>query len=652
MALNSTDNRMLHEILLDDVNQMLVVYDQAVQQLLEAIRHDGYFDDLDPDALIWPKSQSDSGSIDLDGLVFRARLIDAIYRGLPAIRDARLAEAHEKFAKLMPHYHAGNRIYLQIKRQFVTRGAGDAPDFLKLYQSLYLDALVKGELHAPPAVEAALAQVNIMQVPLSHAQAVAEALSKVEVSDDSRWQETYEYVLEDQSVSGTLHTLLQDVAQRTLDLIAAGGLLAARYNYLTNFGWFGISVWKVIADADVALYRLGKGADQAALNELTNRLYRIKAMLIEFLQAHQESPTQMRPNAYWYGQEYSYLTRDMIDLTRAILKQTNHLLQNQGMSDVLEAPSLLTDTAAGRFLEYPQVGRKGNFSKLQRMVRFARWMAASWTLGRYKQKLLKTEPDDIRRRENGWQGWLNWSQKTLRIFNVQVDIYIDPQFEAVADELRLNVDDNKVIFLPTHQSLFDQPLMYRVLQSPEFLHAMHWKRPEPCVILARTGLARSGIKIGKKQITQFGVSSEDFDHLLEAVDGYVLLEKSNATGHTTQRVAKALSERPGIIYPMATTAAFPIQQFPMQHGVFAQLPQDVVIVPIAFRGIHALWPKCPKGNMDIHPGRVEVWVSPPMLGETTLLPKRRSLRIQAEAAALFLAVHIATLLNPEDSHGR
>ena len=137
------------------------------------------------------------------------------------------------------------------------------------------------------------------------------------------------------------------------------------------------------------------------------------------------------------------------------------------------------------------------------------------------------------------------------------------------------------------------------------------------------------------------------DRVLEEVDGYVMLERSNATGHTTQRITQALTERPGIIYPMATTASFPIQLFPLQHGVFAQLPQDVVIVPIALRGIHALWPKCPKGNIDISPGQVEVWVSPPMLGETTLLPKRRSLRIQAEAAALFQAVHIATLLNPE-----
>ena len=83
--------------------------------------------------------------------------------------------------------------------------------------------------------------------------------------------------------------------------------------------------------------------------------------------------------------------------------------------------------------------------------------------------------------------------------------------------------------------------------------------------------------------------------------------------------------------------------------VFAKLPQDIVIVPVAFRGSHSLWPKCPAGNLNIRPGVIEAVVSPPMLGETTLLPKRGSLRIQAEAAALFQAVHIATLLNPSSS---
>ena len=647
MNRDKSDTRSVHEALLDDPDQMLAVYDQVVQGLLEAIRHDGYFDDIDPDALVWPKSQSELGSIAHGGLVFRAKLVDAIYRGLPAIRNMRLAEAYAPFADLIARYHAGNRIYLQVRRQFEERDEGRADDFLKLYQSLYLEALAKGELHSPEAVEEALAQVNITQVPMSHAQAVAEALADVEVGDDARWQGVYTCDLDGEFIEGSLRDLLQDVAQRTLDFIAAGGLLATRYNYLTNFGWFGVSIWKVMVDADVVFEQLQAVGE---LESLEGDLRRSKALLIEFLQAHQEDPTKLRPKLYWYGQEYSYLTRDMIDLAVKLVRVLNDQIQIHQLDiPQLEIPVLLTDKAQGRFLEYPNVGQRGKFSRLQRSVRFAKWMVASLVLGRKKKKLLQKENDPIRRREAGWQSWLDWGHRTLEIFDIHVAVHIDPHFESVATDLKMNEKGRQIIFLPTHQSLFDHPVLYQVLQSPEFLNAMGWVRPEPCVILARTGLARSGIKIGSKQITQFGMSSEVFDQMLENVDGYVMLERSNAAGHTTQRVAQALSERPGIIYPMATTAAFPIQQFPLQHGVFAQLPQDVVIVPIAYRGLHALWPKCPKGNIDINPGQVDVWVSPPMLGETTLLPKRRSLRIQAEAAALFQAVHIATLLNPEES---
>ncbi|MCY4351736.1 MAG: hypothetical protein OXC45_01355 [Gemmatimonadetes bacterium] len=642
---NKSDTRPLHETLLDDLEQMLAIYDQSVQLMLEAVRHDGYFDEFDPDALVWPKSES--GTMDMEALQFRAQLVDAIFRDLPEVRNERLDEAYRPFSELLPLYHTGSRIYLQLRRQFVARGRGDAKDFLKLYQSLYLKALAQAELHAPEAVEEALAQVHITQVPMSHARAVAEALDNVEADEDAHWAEEYSCERDGERIEGSLRDLLQDVAQRTLNLIAAGGLLSTRYNYLTNFGWFGVSVWKVIVDAEVALARL---RDDVDLDGIDDDVLHIKALLIEFLHAHQEEPTRLRPRLYWYGQEYSYLTRDMIDLSVKLICDVNAQIDRVGQSiSRMEIPALLADTARGRFLEYPDVGRRGQFSKLQRGMRFARWMGTSLKIGRQKKKLLEKEADPILRREAGWRTWLDWGRRTLEIFDIRVDVYIDPHFEAIVRDLGADAEGRRLIFLPTHQSLFDHPVLYKVLQSQEFMNAMGWERPEPCVILARTGLARSGIKIGSKQITQFGMTSEVFDQILENVDGYVMLERSRAAGHTTQRVAQALTERPGVIYPMATTAAFAVQQFPLQHGVFAQLPQDVVIVPIAYRGLHALWPKCPKGNININPGQVDVWVSPPMLGETTLLPKRRSLRIQSEAAALFQAVHIATLLNPEES---
>ena len=124
---DKSDARPLHETLLDDLEQMLAIYDQSVQLMLEAVRHDGYFDEFDPDALVWPKSES--GTMAMEALQFRAQLVDAIFRDLPEVRNERLDEAYRPFSELLPLYHTGSRIYLQLRRQFVERGRGDAKDF-------------------------------------------------------------------------------------------------------------------------------------------------------------------------------------------------------------------------------------------------------------------------------------------------------------------------------------------------------------------------------------------------------------------------------------------------------------------------------------------------------------------------------------------
>jgi hypothetical protein len=144
----------------------------------------------------------------------------------------------------------------------------------------------------------------------------------------------------------------------------------------------------------------------------------------------------------------------------------------------------------------------------------------------------------------------------------------------------------------------------------------------------------------------FGISAAEFDRLLEQVDGYVIADRTGDTRNALQRFARVLADRPGVLYPALTTAAFDIQSPPLQHSLFAFLPPDVVMIPIALRGSHALWPKCPKGNLDLNPGRVEVVVAPPILGHTTLLPRRRSLRVQIETAALLQAIHLTHLLDP------
>ena len=438
---DKSDTRPLHESLLDDLEQMLAIYDQSVQLMLEAVRHDGYFDDLNPDAVVWPKSQS--GAMDMEALQFRAQLVDAIFQGLPEVRDRRLDEAYRPFAELLPQYHTGSRIYLQLRRQFVERGRGDAKDFLRLYQSLYLKALAQAELHAPGAVEEALAQVHITQVPMSHARAVAEALSNVEADEGTHWTEEYSCERDGERIVGTLRDLLQDVAQRTLNLIAAGGLLSTRYNYLTNFGWFGVSVWKVIVDAEVALAQLRETSD-VDLDGIDGDVLHIKALLIEFLHVHQEDPTKLRPRLYWYGQEYSYLTRDMIDLSVRLICDVNAQIDRVGQKvfRVWKCPLCSADTGAeDDFWNIPMSGVEGNFQSCsEECVLPGGWGLRS-EVGRPKKKLLEREADPIRRREAGWRTWLDWGRRTLDIFDIRVDIYFDPHFEAIVRDLGADAED-------------------------------------------------------------------------------------------------------------------------------------------------------------------------------------------------------------------
>ncbi len=655
------ESRPLYEELLVDPKRMLAMYDQAAGEIIEVARSDGHFDGWNPAELKWPPSHSESGPIDLPGLKQRARLITTINDGVPRLRDSRLSEAHEHFMHATPGYHRANRIYFQVKDQFLARYPGPDRDFLQLYQSLYLDALAHGDLFVPDAGEAALERAKISRVPLSLAQAVAEVLPTIGPGDDPRWSDAYSYTLDGVTTEAPLRDLLGEVAQRTLDYIAAGGLLATRYNTYNNFAWFGSSVWKVITDADLLHHQLKRSSegrlDPSSLDSLWADIHRAQSMMIEFFAAHRENPAQLKPAGYWYGHQYTYLTRDMTDLAKRIVARANALIgriRGSPQADVeplreLSMPPLLAGEAEGRFLEYSHVGRTAECPRWQRVAKLGRWVVPSWKLGRRKLRLADSPLDGDQRKELAWQDFLAWGEATLRIFDIRVNVHIDPAFAPIAEELDLKNGTKKLLFLPTHQSLLDHPVMYHVLQSPELLAAMGWEKPLPCVLLARTRLADAGVKLGSWSITMFGVSAKTFDRLLEDVDGYVTLERTKDTDPTTQRLVQALEERPGLTYPAGTTVAFDVQSPPLQHALFALLPQDVVIIPFALRGIHSLWPKCPKGNLNVNPGLIEVVVSPPMPGETTLLPRRRSLRTQVESAALFQAVHIASLLNPEPS---
>ncbi|MBM3265228.1 MAG: hypothetical protein FJY97_17655 [candidate division Zixibacteria bacterium] len=657
-----------HQTLLRDVNTLLAVYDQFAQGVLQLAFSEGYFEGVDPALLKWPPSMTDEGMIGLEGLGYRVKLISAIYEGVPKLRDQRLEEAGRQLAAVTTAYHESTRMYAQTRHQFLSTGAGTEQDFLELYQTIYIEALRAKNLFTPDGGEAALAGARLSRVPLAFARPVAVKLKTTIADDDPRWDAQYVFVTEERTVEATLRDICHDIARRTLDCMAAGELLAVRYNTYTNFAWFGSAIWKILNEAEFLLEvcrrTLPAGVIHHQLDGLKDDILLGQSMMVEFFQAHQENPANLKPTGYWYGHHYTGLTRDMIDLSNRIMTSGNRLIQELKQQTGASAnpqvlamlnetkpmtpPALLLRSASGRFLEYPHVGRNGRYTGLQRAVRLGRWIFASWNWMRHKTAIEEQGLPENERLEAAWRNSLHWADQTLRIFGIDVRVKIDPLFKTIARDLDLASGKYKILFFPTHQSVFDHPVMYRVLESPELLDAIGWTDSRPCTILSRSGLTEYvTIRLGAWRTTLFGVNETEFDRLLEEVDGYVVLPRTGDTNNATQRFAGLLEQRPGIIYPAGTTAAFDIQSIPLQHGLFSKIPSDVILIPMAFRGIHSIWPKCPRRNIRINPGIVEVAVAPPMAGETTLFPKRRTLRPQLEPATLFQATQIVNLLNPE-----
>jgi len=638
-----------------NLDEILDKYDEAAQELVNVARFDGHFDDREPSELMWPRSVRTGELVDIAALEKRAELIRTIYAGTPARRDRRLLEAFEKHRRALPGYHRANRIFLQVKAQFTARGLGSAQDFLHLYQSLYLEALGRENPLPFDAGEAALVEFRIAREPLSHAQAVAEKLqqSSPEI-DGSRWgEEAFTYHIDGEDVEAPLKEILAGVAERVVDLLAAGEHLAIRYNTFNNFVWFGISIWTAVSDIELLLAHLKGSVPDRWHRKLASYVQLAQAMMLKFLQAHLEDPAQIRPKEYWYGQEYSYLTRDLIDLVHGVIDGANRLRRRARGVDLetvppIEALPLLDGGATGRFLEFEHVGRRGTVSAWQRSRRLISWLRVFRRRVRRTAALGRSGRNPVELRAAAWGNAVDWGRQTLEVFGIDVKISIDPEFAAVAAELDMASGGRRIVFMPTHQSLMDHPVMYHVLASDELMQAMGWSEPVPCCLLARSGLTDPGsIRIGSKRISLLGIDAAAADRLMQDVDGYVIIDRGDESARPAADFAKILDDRPGVAYGAGTTSSFDLQILPMQHALFAYLPADIVIVPIALRGIHSLWPKCPKGNARVSPGLVEAIVSPPMLGETTMLPRKRALRTQLEPATLFQAVHIATLLDPE-----
>lgn len=624
--------------LLKDIDRTALIeqYDEAAEQLLQVARSDGHFPT--EDTVSWPGGSEPT----IEALAQRAQLIATIHEGIPTRRDQRLADAHARYEKARPAYHEANRLYLKLQTYFCQQGEGDERDFLQLYQEVYLQALGRDDPIELDEGEKALVQLRVARVPLSHAHSVAEKIGASE-GEDARWQRQYAIEWDDVRRAGSLRQLLKSIAEAVVDFLAAGELLAIRYNTFSNFIWLGISCWKTITDVELALGRAQ--AETSDTNALAASVLLGKSMLLQFMQAHLEDPAQIKPREYWYGQEYSYLTRDLIDLSRSIVSQANRL----GI-DPIDLPPLLGDDTKGRFLEYGDVGKTQELSTWSRRRRLLRWALLFRRTGKRKMRLLQSDVEEKERLRCAWEQNRDWAHESLDIFGIEVDIRIDPLFAPIAEDLALGSGKHKILFLPTHQSVFDHPVMNYVLNDAHFMRAIGWKEPTPCTILARSQLTAMGsLTVFGRTFTPIGFTPEEVDRMMEEADGHVVMSRSADTGSPTRRFAKLLDERPGVVYPAGTTSSYALQCLPMQHGLFAHLPPDLVLIPLAFRGIHSLWPKCPKGNLHIRPGRVEVVVGPPVLGQTTLLPRKRALRTQLEPATLFQAVHIADLYNPASS---
>ena len=644
----------MHRELLKNPAQMLAIYDRAAQELISGVRPEGHFNGMSGDELKWPASGDNSSAAHSR----RLKIADALCKGIPPLRDSRLKDSYESLAVRLDEYHRCNLLYLELRREFIARKAGGERDFLRFFQSRYLSALGDSELFSPEKGEASLAnEIKITRVPLSRAQAVAESLPESAPDGDPRWDEIYPF----ENSSATLRQGLQKVARGAVNAVAAGELLATRYNYLNNFAWLGVSIWRVILQADSILAYLRIKSSPPPLRaaaELESGIILAKSMMVEFLRAHQQDPAKLRPEGYWYGQPYSYLTRDMIDLAIKLAKRTNSLIHRAKADDInkIALPFLLAECAdekpdsfgGARFLEYPNVGKTSTPPPLSRIVRFAKWILLCRKFGKHKRRLAELNLSDDERIARAWTLACEWAAGTLDIFGVCVKVRIDPRFKAAARALDLEGRGGRLVFLPTHQSVLDHYVMYRALSSPELLDALGWKSPRPCVILARTGLAKSAsVSIGGREITIFGMTSSRFDNLMEEVDGYAFLRGDGGGGGVMAKVAAIMENRPALIYPQATTAAFANQCFPLQHAVFAQMPENAAMVAVGLRGVHSLWPKCPRGNLRINPGVAEVAFAPPIPGDTALLPRRRALRPQAESAAMMQAIHISLLLSPE-----
>ena len=165
-------------------------------------------------------------------------------------------------------------------------------------------------------------------------------------------------------------------------------------------------------------------------------------MLLKFLQAHSEDPAPNQAEGnFWYGQEYSYLTRDMIDLTRRLV---SYVKPTSGAGcgeevDLVILPPLLDGKAKGRFLEYQHVGRRQSLGPWEPSgASLFSGLFLYYRTGKKKMSLLAAQLPEAERLKAASAQSSEWGKKSLGHFSaLKLTVSADPLFAATARDLDL-----------------------------------------------------------------------------------------------------------------------------------------------------------------------------------------------------------------------
>lgn len=601
----------------------LQAYNLAVQKLLNIVARENPASSANQK---WPCYDPKKDSLDV--LQSQIDIIEDIYHSLPGKKDEILLKSYASFQKRQKQHPIFQAHYIHIRQKFIERHH-DANKFLKLYHKQYIMMLSAFKHLAPQGGEALMIQENLTHVPLKEAQksALKISLNPLSAEDTQLLEESYP--LPNSTKTASLRKQLTDILKKTLSFLNAGAIFAMRFHYLNNFALLGIGVLRVLLEAQRHLKTSRK--KHILINTHTQCLQKT---LIEFFEAHLYKKDEKKQ---WYGQAYSYMVRDLIDTATYLSKR----LKQKHLSP-------LNYHQQGRFQEYGYVGKTCNNSFPVRSFMLIKVIIASRRISKFKRELSK-DPDTPSRHLRAWEINTEWGKKFLESFQIKTTCQFHPEFEKTLKLLGADPNGKRTLFLPTHQSILDHPAMYSVFLSETIVKTMGWERPTPCTLVSRQGLSKIGdLTFGPFTYRILGMHSQQYDHIAEEIDKHIIID-SNSNKSIAKSIQNALDKGPVAIYPKGTTATFSTHCFPLQYNLFANIPYDTILIPMAFRGVHSLWPKCPKGNLNICQGKIEIFFGKPLYAENIFFPRQSKLRKQFDIATFFQAIQITDLLNPQPS---